>query len=477
VTADNDAAVVTTSSEQIAATIDPGLAVTDVDNVTLASAMVSITGNFHSGEDVLAFVNDGLTMGNVAGAYDAGTGVLDLTSSGATATLAQWQAALRAVTYTDTSDAPNTENRTISFVVNDGADASTATKTVSVAAVNDAPTIASNGGNDTAALSITENATAVTTVTATDPDAGQTLTYSITGGADAGKFTIGSSTGALSFITAPNFEAPTDTGGNNVYDVTVQVSDGNSGTDTQAIAVTVQDVAGVTINGTDQAQTLTGTGEADIINGLGGNDTLSGLAGNDTLDGGAGRDAMAGGTGNDTYVVDNSGDVVTENSGEGIDTVQSSVTYTLGLNMESLTLTGTSKIDGTGNAANNVITGNGANNVLAGLGGADAINGGGGNDTIKGGDGGDTLTGGPGNDTFVLAAVADSIPATPDIITDFFHGQDKFDFSAIDANTSSSKAAKGDQAFLFAGQNANVVANSVSCSRAATAAIPSSRPT
>src|SRR5262249_50800267 len=76
----------------------------------------------------------------------------------------------------------------------------------------------------------------------------------------------------------------------------------------------------------------------------------------------------------------------------------------------------------------------------------------------KGGDGGDTLTGGPGNDTFVFAAVADSIPAAPDVITDFFHGQDKLDFSAIDANT----AAKGNQAFLFAGQNASVVANSVS---------------
>ena len=109
-----------------------------------------------------------------------------------------------------------------------------------------------------------------------------------------------------------------------------------------------------------------------------------------------------------------------------------------------------------------MITGNGANNVLAGLGGADVINGGGGNDTIKGGSDADTLTGGPGNDTFVLAAVADSIPAAPDIITDFFHGQDKFDFSAIDANTSSSKAVKGDQAFHFAGQNADVVANGVS---------------
>jgi hypothetical protein len=90
-------------------------------------------------------------------------------------------------------------------------------------------------------LSITENTTVVTTVTATDADAGQTLSYSISGGADAGKFTIGSTTGSLSFLTAPNFEAPTDAGGNNIYDLTVQVSDGHGGIDTQAIAVSVTD--------------------------------------------------------------------------------------------------------------------------------------------------------------------------------------------------------------------------------------------
>jgi serralysin len=68
--------------------------------------------------------------------------------------------------------------------------------------------------------------------------AGPDLSYSIVGGADAAKFSINSSTGALSFVTAPDFEAPTDAGGNNVYDVTVQVSDGTL-TSTQAIAVTV----------------------------------------------------------------------------------------------------------------------------------------------------------------------------------------------------------------------------------------------
>jgi hypothetical protein len=96
----------------------------------------------------------------------------------------------------------------------------------------------------------------VTTVTATDPGAVQTLSYSIAGGADASLFTINTMTGALDFGTAPNFEAPADAGANNVYDVTVQVSDGNGGIDTQVIADAVQDVAGVTINGTGQAERL-----------------------------------------------------------------------------------------------------------------------------------------------------------------------------------------------------------------------------
>ncbi len=103
---------------------------------------------------------------------------------------------------------------------------------------NAAPTITSNGGGVTAAINVAENTTAVTTVTATDANA-DTVTYSISGGADASKFTINSSTGALSFITAPNYESPTDSGGNNIYDVIVTVKDNNGGADSQSIAVTV----------------------------------------------------------------------------------------------------------------------------------------------------------------------------------------------------------------------------------------------
>ena len=126
----------------------------------------------------------------------------------------------------------------------DGSLSDAQTIAVTVTNVNESgspPTITSDGGGATAALSRLENSTAATDVNATDPDVGQTLTYSITGGADMLAFTIVPSTGVLTFLNAPNFELPTDIGLNNVYDVTVQVSDGGL-TDTQAIAVTVTNV-------------------------------------------------------------------------------------------------------------------------------------------------------------------------------------------------------------------------------------------
>ncbi|SDY83474.1 S-layer family protein [Nitrosomonas sp. Nm33] len=181
-------------------------------------------------------------------------------------------------------------------------------------------------------------------------------------------------------------------------------------------------VENLTLRGTSA---INGTGNdlANILTGNSAANQLNGGAGNDTLDGGAGADTMSGGLGNDSYVVDNAADTIIENSGEGIDKVSSSVTYTLSANVENLTLTGTSAINGTGNGLANILTGNSAANQLNGGAGNDTFNGGGGNDTLKGGAGNDTLngntgtntlTGGSGKDTFKFATAGHI-----DTITDF----------------------------------------------------------
>ena len=113
-----------------------------------------------------------------------------------------------------------------------------------------------------------------------------------------------------------------------------------------------------------------------------GNDTLTGGNGDDLLDGGTGNDTMAGGVGNDVYVVDSASDTVTEAASEGSDTVQASVGYTLGLNLENLTLTGAAPINGSGNTLDNVLIGNAAANTLTGLSGNDTLDGGAGADTL-----------------------------------------------------------------------------------------------
>jgi Ca2+-binding RTX toxin-like protein len=211
---------------------------------------------------------------------------------------------------------------------------------------------------------------------------------------------------------------------------------------------------------------------ADIIYGNAGNDNIYGFAGDDTLDGGAGNDVMNGGAGNDNFVLDSILDVVLENAGGGTDTVRASVSYTLAVNVENLTLTGSSAINGTGNVLDNILTGNSANNMLAGgagndtyvvnntgdlvteninegidlikstvtftlsanvenltLTGTTAINGtgntldnvltgnsaantlsgGAGNDTLNGGTGADTMIGGLGDDTYTVENALDVV--------------------------------------------------------------------
>jgi hypothetical protein len=124
-----------------------------------------------------------------------------------------------------------------------GANVHSTTNTVN-GAVNHAPTISSNGSGNTASISVAENSSAVTTVTANDQDAGTVFTYSLSGGADLAKFQINGSTGALSFINVPNFEVPSSTAGSNSYVVQVRVADNGNPvlTDVQTITVNVTDV-------------------------------------------------------------------------------------------------------------------------------------------------------------------------------------------------------------------------------------------
>ncbi|WP_312757294.1 DUF4347 domain-containing protein [Pulveribacter sp.] len=211
VTAINDVPVVTASGGAAAfvegnnvtpapVVIDSGLTVTDSDSPLLSSATVAISGNFLGSQDVLAFINNPATMGDIVANYDSATGNLTLTSA-AGASAAQWQAALRSVTYSNSSDTPSSVDRTITFTVNDGnSDSSGAARTVTVNPTNDAPTVSM-----LASLTAAEDtATAITGISFADGDAGSasvTVTLSVGSGAlsatSGGGVVVGGTASAL----------------------------------------------------------------------------------------------------------------------------------------------------------------------------------------------------------------------------------------------------------------------------------------
>ncbi len=191
-----------------------------------------------------------------------------------------------------------------------------------------------------------------------------------------------------------------------------------------ASATLVSGVANATLLGVGDLN-LTGHAGNNVLTGNKGDNTLSGAAGNDRLLGGAGADflsagsgmdTMFGGTGNDTYATDG-GDAISENANEGIDTVQSSASFTLGAHLENLVLTGTLSIDAIGNVLANRLTGNDGRNSLAGTGGSDTLIGGDGDD-IYITDGGDTIIENPneGNDT-VQSSVSYTLGANLENLT------------------------------------------------------------
>jgi Ca2+-binding RTX toxin-like protein len=267
------------------------------------------------------------------------------------------------------------------------------------------------------AASVAEGNTFVVNLATTDDlsSEGAGLTYAITGGRDSALFAINATSGVLQFVTAPDFEVPSDVGGNNVYEVSVTVTDAGGFTDTKAMIVSVSNVAEPTVGATPDNDDLVGTSSADRIDLLAGADRYYGLGGNDTVYGNVGNDRINGGDGADKLVGGSGSDVL--NGGRGGDVLKSG----------------------------------GGSDVLKGGGGSDVLKGGGGSDVLKGGSGKDELTGGKGADSFIFND-GDSKNgfSKRDTITDFGRGNDNIDLRQTDAD----RGQRGDQSFDFSGTSA-----------------------
>jgi Ca2+-binding RTX toxin-like protein len=228
--------------------------------------------------------------------------------------------------------------------------------------------------------------------------------------ANEGTDTVQSS---VRFTLAANVENLTQTG-----TAAIQ-GDGNS----LANTLTGNSAANTLFAG-DGDDTLYGNGGVDYLFGDNGNDTLYGGDGNDQLWGNDGDDTLIGGAGDDIFGIEQTGDSVTENANEGTDTAQCLISYTLGANVENLTLAGSANLNGTGNGLANVLTGNNANNTLRGWNGDDTLYGNGGNDYLIGDAGDDTLNGGAGDDRLGAWDGADTL-------IDLGGGADTFIFGSL----------------------------------------------
>ena len=352
----------------------------------------------------------------------------------------------------------------------DGTLVDTQALSVTVRNVNDtAPVITSNGGGTAATVAVAENQRLVTTVTAVDAEA-SSLTYAIAGGADAARFAINAVTGALSFVNAPDFEAPGDVGGDNRYEVTVTASDG-SFTDTQALSVVVgnaNDIAPVFLTDAQfiaVAENRTSVWNFAASDGDGSTLTYSIAGGVD-----AGLFVIDAQTGALSFASARDFETPVDAGGNNIYNVVVQVSDGVQSATRALDVQVYNEVEGAyiiGNKSNNVISttvtvagqplatalddyidgGAGADTINSGA-GNDWLYGGSGNDKLNGEDGRDWMSGGTGADQFIFSSVLHSSVATPDFIWDFTRSEgDKINLSAIDASTLRS----GNQAFSFIG--------------------------
>ncbi len=274
------------------------------------------------------------------------------------------------------------------------------TFTVNVANVNDAPIVAGSIPNQTAVYGTPFNL-ALSKSLIQDVDVGDTLTYTVTK-SDGSALPTWISFNSDTMVLSGNPVAA-DVG--STYQFRLKATDSSGASATVAFGLFVDGVVDQTLTGTEGNNVLTGGIGNDTLYGYSGNDILNGGAGNDVLDGGIGTDTMIGGLGNDSYYVESATDVVVESAGEGSDTVISNISYTLGANVENITLSGTGWINATGNSADNVLVGNDGWNTL---------NAGAGNDILYGGGGVNFLYGGTGNDTYI-------VNSTLDFVTEYYN--------------------------------------------------------
>lgn len=247
-----------------------------------------------------------------------------------------------------------------------------------VDSVDDVVTESSNGGIDTVeaavSFSLSANVENLTLTASALVGIGNALNNLLIGNAQANSLDGGLGNDTL-IGGAGDDSYVVDVAGDVVTEASAE------GTDQVNVAYSV---AGTYVLGgeLENATVISGASVAVNLTGNAANNVLTGNAAANILNGGTGADTLIGGLGNDTYVVDNVGDVITETSAlaSEVDLIQSSVDFTLGNNLENLTLTGAAAI-GTGNALSNVITGTVGNNALDGGAGADTLIGGLGNDT------------------------------------------------------------------------------------------------
>ncbi len=355
------------------------------------------------------FSVNGVVIGQVMG-NSAGTLTLAFTAD---ATQSRVNSAIEQIAYANTSDTPPA-TVPIDWNFSDGNSGAQGTggalgvigsTTVHITSVNDVPTLATPLLDQYLAADLPFSYT-MSAGTFNDLDL-DTLTYSASM-ADGTSIPLW-----LSFNTVTHSFTGTP-GANDVGVADIRV------TATDAASATANDVFRLIV-----AVPINGTAGDDSLSGGAGFDILNGFAGNDTLNGGSGNDLLTGGTGNDTYVVDGLGDMVNELAGEGTDTIQTGITYTLATltNVENLTLAGGAAVDATGNLADNLLVGNSAANTLSG----DA-----GNDTLDGGAGADTMIGGDGNDTYTVDNAGDLIAETN---ADLAMGGDDTVYCALSAYT------------------------------------------